>query len=204
MLLDFSVSNFRSFADPTGLSMLAQPSIDRNDTDFAMDTINAGTQVLTTSVIVGANGSGKTNFFEAIRFFKDFVLTSANASNIGKPIEITQNISREEDSSPYSTFTLTIEINRTPFEYSFSCDKSKIYSEHLYEYPKGIHKPPKNLFSRETDNEGIQTYHFSRKIQNSTTIKKFTRAKHCSYLPQYPWIVNFWMNCLFLSKMVFT
>ena len=64
MLIEFQVTNFRSFKEKQILSMVASNA---KDIDTSIINVNLGTyklKLLRTAVIYGANASGKTNIFK--------------------------------------------------------------------------------------------------------------------------------------------
>ena len=72
MLLEFSCSNHKSFQNKVVFSTVAG-----SDTTFEEKTEEiAGIKVLKSAVIYGANGSGKSNFIDAIAFVKNLVMNS--------------------------------------------------------------------------------------------------------------------------------
>jgi len=75
MLIEFKVENFRSYKDIVTFSMVA--SHDKDFLDNNTITVSEKMRLLKTSVIYGANASGKSNLFKAIAFMKNFVLNSS-------------------------------------------------------------------------------------------------------------------------------
>lgn len=74
MLLEFSCSNHKSIKEEITFSALAS-----NDTEHQEQILTfEKNKVLRTAVIYGANGSGKTNFIDAIAFTKQLVINSIN------------------------------------------------------------------------------------------------------------------------------
>lgn len=74
MLIQFSVTNFRSIKDKVTLSMLAG-----NVKEHPEHLISyANEKYLKSAVIYGANASGKSNIIRAFSFMVDFVLNSHN------------------------------------------------------------------------------------------------------------------------------
>ena len=64
MLLEFSCSNHRSIRDEVLFSLIAGTDKTHNEN---IEQI-AGLKILKAAVIYGANGSGKSNFIDAISF----------------------------------------------------------------------------------------------------------------------------------------
>ena len=74
MLLEFSCSNHKSIRDEVLFSTLAGSDSTFEDRTYEV----AGIKVLKAAVIYGANGSGKSNFIDAISFVKNLVINSIN------------------------------------------------------------------------------------------------------------------------------
>ncbi|EAE5709708.1 hypothetical protein E2B39_06315, partial [Listeria monocytogenes] len=79
MLIEIKVSNFLSFKDEQKFSMVALNKY----TELKDNLINIedNFSVLKTASLFGANGSGKSNLFEAIRFIRRAVLSSFRDSD---------------------------------------------------------------------------------------------------------------------------
>ncbi|MES2732483.1 MAG: AAA family ATPase, partial [Bacteroidota bacterium] len=86
MLIDFTVSNFRSIKEPQTLSMLATSAKENPDNVFKVDD---KISLLKTSVIYGANGSGKSNLVKALEDMAYFVHLSTDHKK-GERIEYYQ------------------------------------------------------------------------------------------------------------------
>lgn len=84
MLLDFRVSNFKSFADEADFSMVAAPK--QKGLNYSVHVIpekRRRIKVLCSSVIYGPNASGKTNIIEAIDVLRSIIMNG----NIRNPQE---------------------------------------------------------------------------------------------------------------------
>ena len=77
MLVQFSVKNFKTFKDKATLSMIAS-NYDKSDLEESnvFDVKNYSHRLLKSSVIYGANASGKTKFIDALAFMRWFVINS--------------------------------------------------------------------------------------------------------------------------------
>ena len=79
MLIEFTVGNYRSFKEPVTLSMVASKLVSQ-DQQLDENTIfepPGGPRLLTSTVIYGANASGKSNLVAALDFVRLLVLDSA-------------------------------------------------------------------------------------------------------------------------------
>ena len=72
MLLNFSIKNWQSFRDEVEFSMIAGRETRHNDRLIRLKKHR--TRVLPIAVLYGANASGKSNFLNAIAFFKSLVI----------------------------------------------------------------------------------------------------------------------------------
>ena len=66
MLLEFSCSNHRSIREEVFFSMIAGKDTAQEERTEEFD----GVKVLKAAVMYGANGSGKSNFIDAVSFVK--------------------------------------------------------------------------------------------------------------------------------------
>ena len=130
MFLQFSVNNFRSIKDTITFSMATASK----DTENSFKIKNY--ELLASSVIYGANASGKSNVLKAMAFMKDIVL------NKTKVIQSTDTLPHDpfrlntstQDAS--STFEIVFFIDEVKYRYGFEMDNTTVYSEWLYEARK--------------------------------------------------------------------
>ena len=77
MFIDFSVRNYRSIKDTLTFSMLKSSSSELMESNtFKVE--KPSIELLRSTVIYGANASGKSNVIKAIRTLKSLVISSAN------------------------------------------------------------------------------------------------------------------------------
>ena len=72
MILEFSCSNHKSIKDRILFSTLAGSDTTYEEKTESMDDL----KILKSAIIYGANGSGKSNFIDAISFMKNLVMNS--------------------------------------------------------------------------------------------------------------------------------
>ena len=89
MLIDFSVTNYRSILERQTLSMAASAYFkemeDANTFDVGLD--EKVPRLLRSSVLYGPNASGKSTLIHALKFVKDCVLNSQKESQAGDAIK---------------------------------------------------------------------------------------------------------------------
>lgn len=169
MLIEFTVSNFRSFKEPVTLSLAAtstharDPKVNRNNTI----EIDEALTLLTSAGIYGANASGKSNLVDAIAFMRRFVLTSSRDMQIAEKIDV-QNfrLSTETENQP-SLFEVVFLLEGVKYRYGFEVDPERVVSEWLFYVPT-IREA--RLFIR----EGV-SIQVSRKFKEGRGLEEKTR-----------------------------
>ncbi len=185
MLLEFSVSNFRSIKNEQILSMLAESSQAKPD-NMASVELSAGgcLSVLKSAVIYGANASGKTNIIKA--FFTCISFIQRSATNIvGDAITCYDPFIFEQTTafSPIVFKLLFIGKDNIKYSYQFSYNRYEIISEILEYYPKGQRA---TLFTR-TNSEGETTHSHVISLTKNVTNQRIKKEvfKNQLYLSQF-------------------
>ncbi len=141
MLVDFRLFNFKSFKDENEFSLIADKVNEHKTYTFVEEKYN----LLKSSVVYGANASGKSNFFEAIDFFINYIKNS-HKNQSGKIIDINNfKLSTETENEP-TGFEMTFIIDKQMYRYGFSLTKNFIDKEWLYSRPN---KREIKLFERD-------------------------------------------------------
>jgi predicted ATPase len=133
MLIEFSVENFLSFDERVTLSMVAAPELDGAD-GLLENTFEApgGIRLLKSTLVYGANASGKSNLVKAVLFVRQLVMGSAKETQAGEPIEVRPFLlgSGREDGG--SSFEVIWFDEETRYRYGFSVNASRILAESLF------------------------------------------------------------------------
>lgn len=130
MLLEFRCTNHKSIKEEILFSMLAGSD---NSHIENVEKIN-DLHVLKAAVIYGANGSGKTNFIDAISFAKYLVMNSVQFQPGNGIPQRPHKLCGYETDSAYQ-FQFIIEDQR--FAFGFSLKNMLISEEYLYYFPHG-------------------------------------------------------------------
>ena len=143
MLIRFTLENWMSFRDRVTFSMIASRERQHRERVPALKSYR--TSVLPMAAIYGGNASGKTNFFKAINFVRDFVVrgTQPDAMIGVEPYRL----SRKHAAAP-SFFAAEILVEEVIYEYRFSVTRKKVLEEKLTEIRPASEKV---LFSRTVD-----------------------------------------------------
>lgn len=158
MLIEFSVSNFRSIKEETSFSMISSKSENKNT--FKKSIANKNTSLYKSSCIYGLNAGGKSNLLKAIATMKEIVLTSDRLPDDNSQQKyndfqpyLFENCSKDEP----SLFEVVFAIGETKYQYGFKILNNKIMEEWLYVYESHL---PQKWFVRENDK-----YNYSAKFK---------------------------------------
>lgn len=137
MLVQFSVSNYRSIGEEITLSMVGanlvsqDKGVDENNVFSAGDDL----RLLKSAVIYGANASGKSNIVRAIRFMSETVLDSSRESQAEDPIKVEPfRFSRELAEQP-SSFECIFLLGGVEYRYGFEVTREEVVGEWLFHRP---------------------------------------------------------------------
>lgn len=161
MLIEFSVTNFRSILERQKLNMVASTyfkDLEASNT-FVPDKNVGVSRVLRSTVIYGPNASGKSTLIQALRFVKEKVLTSQKESQAGDEIDVTPFKLTAASRAADSEFEITFVEQGVRYEYGFTCNRKRFTEEWLISYPLGR---AQKWFHRVFDGEtGKDVYKFS-------------------------------------------
>ena len=130
MLLEFRCSNHRSIRDEVLFSAIA--GTDKTHPENIEKA--AEVEVLKTSVIYGANGSGKSNFIDAISFVKNLVSNSINHQPGQGILQVPHKLDGYERKSNYK---IQFIVDGIRYAFGFSLKNMLVAEEYLYYFPNG-------------------------------------------------------------------
>lgn len=153
MFIQFTLKNFLSFKEETTLDMTAINAYK----EHANNLIENGTKekFLRVAAIYGANASGKSNLYLAIRYFQRIIKESLNnvddnnaqaISNYYMPFEF----DKEKENTEFEIIKI---INEYEYKYGFEYNRERIVSEWMYR--KNI-IANRNTVIYERDNDSIK------------------------------------------------
>lgn len=145
MLLNFRVSNYRSFKDEASLSALAT-RLDRGF-GFPASAADDGStvDVLPVVAVLGANGSGKSNLLRAMAVMRDLVLNSA-ARPAFRKLTIEPFLLDPRCGELPTLMEVNFLLKGTRYQYGFEIMQGRVLDEWLQTFP---HKRPQNIFDRQ-------------------------------------------------------
>jgi hypothetical protein len=122
-------------------------------------TITKYGELLKSSIIYGANASGKSNLIKALGFMVAFVLSSSKQTQVGDVINVDSfKLNTYYENKP-SFFEIIFILNGLKYRYGFEVDNQRIHSEWLFQTNK------------------TTTYLFKRTKDEITINRKFTEGK---------------------------
>ncbi|MBB5263917.1 hypothetical protein HNP82_001022 [Catenibacillus scindens] len=130
MLLEFSCSNHRSIRDEVLFSAIA--GSDKTHAENIEKV--ADIEVLKSSVIYGANGSGKSNLIDAIAFVKNLVANSITHQPGQGILQVPHKLESYDQKSNYK---IQFIVDGVRYAFGFSLRNMLVTEEYLYYFPKG-------------------------------------------------------------------
>lgn len=146
MILEFSVTNFRSIREKQTFSMLAYGSQSKLDNTFEVELTNGDkVRLLKTAGIYGANASGKSNLIRALFNLQRFIINTSNIE-IDKPIYFYNPfLFNAQNANSLTEFELYFIHEKIKYRYYIAFNGETISQETLDYYPN---TKKKNIFIR--------------------------------------------------------
>lgn len=130
MLLEYTCSNYKSIKEKIVFSTIAG-----KDNQYAERLIPYEKyKVIRSSVIYGANGSGKTNVLSSLAFVKNLVVNSMNHQPGQRIFQAPHKLAAPETPSEFS---MQFVKNGIRYAYGFSLLNNVVKEEYLYYFPIG-------------------------------------------------------------------
>lgn len=162
MLIEFSVTNFRSFRERQTLSMVAAPRLRKRENVFKPES--AGEKfpdLLKVAVIYGPNASGKSNLLKALDVVSSMALREPSTRNFPLPISPFRFDPALADQP--SMFELNFIHAGMRYQFTLSATSERIVGEKLLAYPKG----QESLLYERLYSAQVESYHFGVLLKDS-------------------------------------
>ncbi len=195
MLIEFRVSNYRSFADEQVLSLVAGRR-DRSHPEHTLTTEALGDlRLLRSALLYGPNGGGKSNLCRAIALVAHFVSRSATEYQAGDEIPVEPFRLDPVWAVAPSRFELTFLQEGVRYQYGFAADRERVHEEWLLAYPQGR---ARRLFERGAKEEG--GWYFGPHLRgdrrriaeltrpNALFLSVAAQSNHTQLLPVFRWL----------------
>lgn len=132
MLIDFSLTNYRSFKDKQTLSMVRDKGDEHIENTFVIDK-SKKFSLLKSAAIYGANASGKSNFLNALRAMKNIV---TEQSQHGDKLPLVPFKLNNKNITQPTEFEVTFMVDGIRYQYGFTASNVQIFDEWLFAFPK--------------------------------------------------------------------
>lgn len=139
MLLQFALTNYRSFRDRQELQL--RRATPEKVEDFPQPDVAPAVAIL------GPNASGKTNLLRGLRDM--FAMIRLSASEVEAGLPYTPFMLGDSEGEPTS-FEVAVLVDGVRYEYGFRYDATQILEEWMYSWPKNRQRL---LFERNVDGE---------------------------------------------------
>lgn len=131
MLIEFEIENDCAFAGATSFSMAASTLKERSVAAIRSVNDAADTKVLTSALVLGKNGSGKSTFINAMAFTANFVKKSALDSYVDRKLPFAPNRLEGEWEAEPTRYRILFSVGVTIYEFEYSYDRERIIHERL-------------------------------------------------------------------------
>lgn len=136
MLVEFSVTNFRSIRERQTLSLVADSGKERRYHNVFDPTAPGTPDLVRSAVIYGPNASGKSNLLLALGFMWQFVVSSGQLSP-GSRINVTPFAFSAEATDEPTEFEIIFVHKGVRYRYGFALSRDRVHGEWLYAWPEG-------------------------------------------------------------------
>ena len=137
MLIEFTVTNYRSFLPPQALTLTATTATELQEENSFISQVPNLPRLLRSAVVYGPNAAGKSNLIYAISFMKNFVLSSAKESQEGEKIGATPFLFNRQGRQKPSEFEVLFIQGGIRYQYGFAVSSERVTGEWLFAYPEG-------------------------------------------------------------------
>lgn len=171
MLIEFSVSNFRSIRERQTLSMVAATRLRKRENIFVPDVLGEKIPALLKVVaIYGPNASGKSNLVKAFEVFERVVSTRPSSDKQEFPVD-SFRFDAKLVGRP-SEFEVHFIIDRQRYSFELSLTRERVYKERLTAFPKG---KAQLLYSR-VNVGGGDVYEFGEALEGGAALHDVWRS----------------------------
>ena len=137
MLVEFSVTNFRSIKEEARLSLVAGNDRKHGDSNVVVPDLSEDARpirLLRSAAIYGANASGKTNLLRGLQTMRDIVL---RASGSLEELPVTTFRFDPACNDLPTSFEVVCIAAGVRYQYGFSATPQEVTGEWLYAWPSG-------------------------------------------------------------------
>lgn len=203
MLLEFEVENFRSFADPVTLSLIA--SSDRSHENHLIGMEGSRDRTVRSASVYGANASGKSNLIMALGIVQTIILRS-HLAQLGEPLPFFPFKFAGPGEMGSTRYRLVFLAEGVEYEYSLRHNAEMVLEESLYHYPKNrraiIFERVAGQELRAPQDDGALREIAGRTIPNALLLSKAVQDNLAAVIPAFRWFQERLMVILNINSMV--
>ena len=180
MLIEFSVTNFRSLRDRQTLSLVKAKGdeLEKSNT-FSVSAYN-DFNLLRSAAIYGPNASGKSNFILALAVMANIIHNSAKELGHDDDLPVKPFLLNSNHAKAPCEFEVTFIIDHVRYQYGFSATEKQIHEEWLLAYPKGR---PQAWFTRHrSDKENNYVWQSSSNLKGEKQLWQKSTRKNALFL----------------------
>lgn len=137
MLIEFSVTNYRSYLPPQVLTLTANTATELQEKNTFASPVSNLPRLLRSAVVYGPNAAGKSNLIQAIAFMKRYILSSAKESQEGEKIDTKPFLFNRQGTRNSSEFEILFIQDDIRYQYGFAVNSKRVTGEWLFAYPEG-------------------------------------------------------------------
>ena len=162
MLIEFSVSNFRSFRERQTLSMVAAPRMRKRENVFQPEPMSEKfPALLKVAVVYGPNASGKSNLLKALDVVRQ--IANREPSTRDRPLPVSPFRFDTTLADQPSLFELHFIHAGIRYQFDLAATSERIINEKLVAFPKGRESL---LYERQHTAQG-ESYRFGALLEDS-------------------------------------
>ena len=178
MLIEFSVTNFKSINETQTLSLVASSDSEMREQNTFASPEQHVPNLLRSAVVYGPNASGKSNIMEALHFMDRFVRKSAKEGQEGDAINAKPFLFSASTKTEPSEFEVLFLHDEVRYQYGFSVNQTRVVHEWLIAYPEGR---PQRWFERSyselKNKKGEEIWYFGSKFKGrKSVLQEATRS----------------------------
>lgn len=167
MLIEFSVSNFRSFRDRQTFSMVASGRLKKKDALLRVDLDGDELpDLLKVAAIYGPNATGKSNLIKALAVASKMCRLTPNSESRALPVSPFR-FDRSLADSP-SRFEYNFIHLKRRYKFEFALTATRVWEEALTEYPRGV----ENLLYHRIHTQEGDVYKFGSTLEGESELHK--------------------------------
>ena len=191
MLVSFSFENWMSFRDEVTFSMVA--TRERQHGDRVPRVSKYPAKILPIAAMYGANASGKTSFFKALKFVKKLVKDGIKPD---ESIPVDPFLLDVKMGDKPSRFRFELLIDETIYEFSFAATREEILEEKLVQIfstrKKTLYhrKDGKPHFDASLANDKFLHFAFGGTRDNQLFLTNSVSQKVKNFQPVFDWFAN--------------